>query len=304
MTLVVTHTHGHDVSVRAGDAELARYVYAPFPQRWEAPKPYVHPLRTLSGDVVTIFRPHDHRWHKGLQLTATDVSGTNIWGGHTYVRGEGYQVQDNLGAMRPTGPVAVHDGRAEVTVEHGLEWVDSDDVPLATERRVLRFHGVDLDGGWYALDLTTQIAGARGAPLVLESPNIRGMTGSGYSGLWWRGPRSFTDGALVTPDGVVPEDELRGRSVADVPWVAYVGRHDDVDRSSTLVFTTAPENKADAAHWFTRTGDFAGVNPSWAFHEPLVVPAGETMHRRYRVIVATGEHPPAVIEQRLAAVAW
>ncbi len=304
MTLLVTHTHGRDVSIGADAVELARYVYEPFPQRWEAPKPYIHPLRTLAGDVVTIFRPHDHRWHKGLQLTATDVSGTNIWGGHTYVRGEGYQVLDNLGAMRPDGPPAVHTGPDEVVVEHGLEWVDGADAPLAAERRTLRLHAVDTDGGSYALDVTTRITGAGDRPLTLESPNVRGLPGSGYSGLWWRGPRSFTDGTLVTPDGVVPEDDLRGTSVADVPWVAYIGRHDDVDRSSTLVFTVAPENKGDTAHWFTRTGDFAGVNPSWAFHEPLVIPAGGSIERRYRVVVATGEHPPASIADTLAAIAW
>ncbi|MFI6290470.1 DUF6807 family protein [Nonomuraea sp. NPDC050790] len=27
--------------------------------------------RTLDGDVVTGYRPHDHRWHKGLQMTAS-----------------------------------------------------------------------------------------------------------------------------------------------------------------------------------------------------------------------------------------
>ena len=30
---------------------------------------------------MTGYRPHDHRWHKGLQMTWTHVSGENFWGG-------------------------------------------------------------------------------------------------------------------------------------------------------------------------------------------------------------------------------
>jgi hypothetical protein len=73
--------------VRVGDVELFRYVCRPVTAPFEGPKPYLHPVRTLAGDVVTAYRPHDHRWHKGIQMTATDVSGQNFWGGVTYVRG-------------------------------------------------------------------------------------------------------------------------------------------------------------------------------------------------------------------------
>lgn len=64
---------GDAVVARAGDVELFRYVVKPAATAFEGPKPYLHPVRTLAGDVVTAYRPNDHRWHKGIQMTATSA---------------------------------------------------------------------------------------------------------------------------------------------------------------------------------------------------------------------------------------
>ncbi len=74
--LRIVHTHGDRITLTepTTGVELFAYVYAP-EAAWEAPKPYLHPMRTLAGDIVTDYRPNDHRWHKGLQLTASHLSG-------------------------------------------------------------------------------------------------------------------------------------------------------------------------------------------------------------------------------------
>lgn len=61
--------------------------------------------------MVTDYRPHDHRWHKGLRMTASHLSGQNLWGGNTYVHGEGY-----LALPERVGSVA-HAGFDEVSVD-------------------------------------------------------------------------------------------------------------------------------------------------------------------------------------------
>ena len=78
---------------------LLRYVYQPEVPRVEVPKPYFHPLRTLSGEVVTHYRPHDHRWHTGLAMTMSVLSGMNFWGGNTYVRDKGYMLLNDQGRI-------------------------------------------------------------------------------------------------------------------------------------------------------------------------------------------------------------
>jgi hypothetical protein len=76
---------GTELVAEIGGVEVLRYVYRPDTALFEAPKPYFHPLRTTAGDLVSSFRPHDHRWHKGIQMTAPWVSGENFWGGGTFV---------------------------------------------------------------------------------------------------------------------------------------------------------------------------------------------------------------------------
>src|ERR1035438_6711143 len=46
------------------DTELLRYVYAPGEEQVESPRPFFHPVRTLRGELASLYRPHDHVWHR------------------------------------------------------------------------------------------------------------------------------------------------------------------------------------------------------------------------------------------------
>jgi hypothetical protein len=48
-----------------------------------APRPYLHPVRTLSGVVVTDAMASDHPWHLGVSVAVQDVDGWNFWGAPT-----------------------------------------------------------------------------------------------------------------------------------------------------------------------------------------------------------------------------
>jgi len=50
------------------------YNYAPTYCPFEARKPYMHPIHTLAGNPITCYRPHDHVWHKGIQMTMAVLS--------------------------------------------------------------------------------------------------------------------------------------------------------------------------------------------------------------------------------------
>ena len=81
------HDVGRAVDVVAGDTTLAQYVYVPTDVQLESPRPYLHPVRTRGGDLVTAYRPHDHVWHKGIAWSLPVVGEHNFWGGPTYVHG-------------------------------------------------------------------------------------------------------------------------------------------------------------------------------------------------------------------------
>ena len=96
------------------------------------PRPYLHPVRTLGGVVVSATHPSDHDWHTGVGMAIPDVNGTNFWGGGTYVHGRGYAIENDHGVVRG-GPVT----EEGTSFRQTLEWIGAGgDRELTEERRV------------------------------------------------------------------------------------------------------------------------------------------------------------------------
>lgn len=260
--------------------ELCRYVYRPPEPGIESPRPYFHPIRTLTGDVVSIYRPHDHVWHKGLAWSLPNVGPQNFWGGPTFVRDKGYVQLDNNGTQAHR--TLTTDGG---TITQELDWLTSDGARWFHEVRELRLSVVD--GGW-VLAFATAMTNTSGAVIPLGSPTTSGRPNAGYGGLMWRGPRSFTDGEVLLPTGAGGDELMGCRS----PWLAYRGRHDGHGRTSTLVFVDAPDNPGHPVMWFVRATPFACVCPAPFFAAEVPVAAGETLRLAYAVAVADGAPQP------------
>ncbi|MFB6984969.1 PmoA family protein [Streptomyces sp. NPDC056304] len=314
--LRITHAHGDRITVteERGGIDLISYVYRP-EAAWEAPKPYIHPMRTLADSVVTDYRPNDHRWHKGLQMTASHLSGQNLWGGNTYVHGQGYRpLPERVGSMAHLGfdEVAADAGRA--VIAEGLSWRHHDGTHWADEQRRIELHDVEHaesgagtagTGGSWTLTWSSAITNRRTEPLHFGSPTTLGRKAAGYTGLFWRGPRAFRGGRILRPDGSGPES-----MGTQAPWLAYSGEHDGADGHATLIFRHAPENDHSGeggthpAHWFVRNEPFAAVAPSFAFYDELELAPGDTLSRRYRVTVADGAWDRERIAEYLAEHPW
>ncbi|MFI6322080.1 DUF6807 family protein [Nonomuraea sp. NPDC050556] len=368
---------GTELIAHLNGIEVLRYVYRPEMPETESPKPYFHPLRTLSGNIVTGYRPHDHRWHKGLQMTASHVSGQNFWGGGTYVHGSGYVDLPNNGTIRheewltppqeapslsgptpprgplsrsqpaperlspshpaperlsPSQPAPAPESPAATRPTPGSESpttsqptnapatsrqtpgpeplpppTTSRDRPAgehnsstnqATERLTwwtrdgehwideLRTFSATPTADAWTLDFATTLTNTRSEDLLFGSPTTHGRPMAGYSGLFWRGPRSFTNGHTIGPD-----------MGEQGQWLAYIGTHDEVDATSTLLFTSSDPNQT----WFVRADPFAAVNPSIAFSKEVRLKPGESMHLSYRLVIADGTWDRPRIESHLKA---
>ncbi|WP_405522900.1 PmoA family protein [Streptomyces canus] len=308
MSIRVSHVHGEHIAVEAANGtEILRYVYRPDPEAFEAKKPYAHPVRTLGGRTVTGYRPNDHRWHKGLQMTASHLSGQNFWGGNCYVHGQGYlPLPERVGSMRHDGfPVlSVEDDR--LTVAEELTWMENGGTEWAREVRGITVHSVDEAAGSWALDWSIRLTNTRDEPLAFGSPTTAGREMAGYTGLQWRGPRDFTGGSVFAPDTDGDADKLMG---SQSPWLAFTTEHDDVDAHSTLVFAHAPENldpqtAVHESHWFVRSEPFPTVAFSWAFFEEFDLPPGESFEYRYRLVVADGAWDEERVSSCLEGLSW
>ena len=308
MSIRVSHVHGEHIAVEAANGtEILRYVNRPDPEAFEAKKPYAHPVRTLAGNTVTGYRPNDHRWHKGLQMTASHLSGQNFWGGNCYVHGQGYlPLPERVGSMRHDGFTAFTVSEARLEVTEALTWVENGGEEWAREERGLAVHSVDEASGSWALDWSIRLTNLRAEPLTFGSPTTAGREMAGYTGLQWRGPRDFTGGAVFAPDTEADADKLMG---TQSPWLAFTTEHDDVDAHSTLVFAHAPENldprtAIHESHWFVRSEPFPTVAFSWAFFEEFELPPGESFEYRYRLVVADGAWDAERVGDHLKGLPW
>ena len=290
MSAIEILRNGETLTFRSGAVDIGRYVAVPDTPEVESRKPFLHPMRTLRGDVVSAYRPWDHPWHKGLQMTWSEVSGQNFWGGKTYVDGE-YVWLDNVGRMRHEGydRVEIADGAAHVTQR--LSWITAAGQTWITERRDLRL-GIDAARGAWVLDVSIDLLNVRGEALDFGSPTTLGRPDAGYTGLFWRGPRSWTGGRVLAAGGHEGQ-ELMGQ---ESPWLAIAGRHDEVDGGATVVFVAGSSSACVPIRWFVRNEPYAVLNPSPAFSDIVHVDAGEHLRLRHRVAVLDRLWEPEELE--------
>jgi hypothetical protein len=279
-TELTVQDEGTSLIITAGDVPIAHYVYRPDAPDSEAPKPYLHPLRSLTGAPLSAYRPWDHRWHKGLQMTWAHLSGQNFWGGPTFSVEKDYHWRDNLGHMNHVGFTGVTGGGAEVAIDESLHWVTAAGEHWITERRRQVFHGVDAGRGIWALDFTTRLLNVRGATLDFGSPTTHGRPAAGYAGYFWRGPRSFTQGTIIAAGGRGGA-EMMGEQA---PWLALTGRHDEIDGGGTVLAVAGRSSASVPIKWFVRREPFAVISPSPAFDEEIALPAGDTLELAHRYV--------------------
>jgi len=279
----LTHEEGRSLRVAWAGTELFRYVYGPWEPQIESPRPYLHPVRTLRGHLVSTYRPHDHVWHKGISWALCNVGPDNFWGGPTYLTGEGYRQLANNGTMRheALGPLDL--GPQGVSFTERLRWITQPGHPCIAERRrvAVRIHPA---AGTWQLAFETCMTNISGGTLAFGSPTTRGRPDAGYGGLMWRGPRSFADGKVLFPGGSGGDELMGTRS----PWMAFAGRHDGYGTASTLVLCDSPRNFCAPTQWFARATPFAAICPAPFFAAERPLGPGESLTLRYDVFVADG----------------
>lgn len=290
--LTAVHDIDWSVQVAHRDQDLLTYVYAPDDAQLESPRPYFHPIRTLGGDLVSLFRPHDHVWHKGIAWSLPNVGPHNFWGGPSYVRGQGYVQLDNDGSMDHDRFTALEVTDDRVWVSHELTWHAQPTAGQAVGAEIAHeVRGfsviVPADDTW-VLTFSSAITNTSGEPLDIGSPTTKGRENAGYGGLFWRGPRSFTGGTILAP-GYAGGEEIRGTRAE---WMGFTGQHDQTARSSTVVIVDDTANPQHPPQWFMRNEWFAGVNPAPFFSEEVPFGAGRTLMFRYAVVIADGAADP------------
>lgn len=241
-----------------------------------SPRPYLHPLRTLRGIVVSDAFPADHPWHLGLGVALPRVGNSNFWGGPTYEAGAGYRSYDDHGAV-----VAYEMERTESGFLQRLEWREHAGGVLLDELRHLQ--GRQLSDDAWSLDWSTELTVRSEAPLVMASPASVGRNGAHYGGLFLR-LATCTGVMLEGESGELDEDGAHGTVSPMLAWRAEFAGGD-----ATVVMQRNEPTVVEP--WFVRVRDYPALGVSFTSDKPVVLPLEKPWQRSFVITVVDGAVP-------------
>ena len=257
-------------------------------------RPYLHPLRSASGKLVTRSFPAgqvpgespDHPHHAGVFYGHGDVNGFNYWA----IQNVPTKPSATMGriVLKEVGPV--RSGKESGSVDVVLNWLKPDGKPLLTEARKMTFHShpmlriIDFDFDFTAIDKVvfrdtkegTFALRVAGALDELQSKDTRDPA---------------SRGKLTNAQGGAGEANVWGKRSA---WVDYSGTLDG--EKVGIVMMDHPGNPRHPTYWHSRAYGLHSINP-FGVHDflndknqdgSLTLQPGEHVRFRYRVVVHPG----------------
>ena len=186
----------------------------------QAPRPFLHPMRTLGGLLASDFAPPDHAWHHGLSMTCAALhrgeDTFNFWGGPTFERERGYVHRANHGRQRSTfATIETEAGHHSALIQQSVCWTVGEET-LIEEERVLQVLVLPQERAW-RLSWSSLLTNVCGHSLRWGSPTTEGRPNAGYGGLFWRGPRALEAAHVALADREAPASTCE-----------WLGRDEDV----------------------------------------------------------------------------
>ncbi|MGC9971214.1 MAG: PmoA family protein [Bryobacteraceae bacterium] len=271
-------------------------------------KPYLHPLRSASGKIVTRSFPmemvegerRDHPHHRGLWFAHGDVNGIDYW------TNEDSQKRAITGRIALRKVSDLKNGKKSGGFTAEFDWLDPAGNPLLTETKRIVFQA-EPNLRTIDFDITLEPAGSKvtfgdtkeGAFAIRLAAGLeedpKGAPASGKR-----------TGRMVNAEGAMGEKEVWGKRSR---WVDCFGEVDGEKLGVAIL--DHPANPRHPTYWHVRGYGLFAANPFGAreFERDktkdgsLTLETGEVLRFRYRVIIHPGDARSAGIPARWAAYA-
>lgn len=248
----------------------------------DAAKPYLAPLRSASGKIVTRHFPmenvpgesHDHVHHRGLWFSYDDVNGVKFW------ENDPSYTKQNMGRIVVRN-AEWKDGDHAGTLSATMDWQDPKGKVLLVENRKMTFHS---DPQLRIIDFDITLTAAEDVTF--------GDTKEGAFAI--RLADSFTEkrgGKMVDANGRVGMANVWGKRSNWVDYTAEVGG----ERLGIAIFDH-PQNPRHPTYWHARDYGLFALNP---FGQKAFDPSAEEGHWklshgqkltfRWRVVIHPGD---------------
>ncbi|HYH10988.1 MAG TPA: PmoA family protein [Thermomicrobiales bacterium] len=262
----ISHTIGNSIDWYPDDASDPAWTLS-YTGR---PKPFFHPVRSPSGQLLSLLEPADHLWHRGLWFTIKFVNGDNFW-----------EERPPFGTQRVAGlPEIRHPAPDIAELDLSLDWLAPDGGErVIAEQRTIRSRAT---ADALVIDWRTELTAERDVTLD-RTPYT---TWGGYGGLSFRGSRSW-----LVDRFLLSGDRVEGRPAGQAgSWCEMSGPVDGgPDLSAGLAMLDHPDNPRHPTPWYAGgagSGNF--LNAALLFHEPMTLGQGETLALRYRILIHDG----------------
>jgi len=289
------------IQVMIGGRPFTAYYFGP-----EAPKPYLHPLRSAQGTIVTRGYPmvknipgesHDHPHHRAMYFAHGDINGIDFWGEAQYTKAQQtahghYYSSEEL----PKGRTVfrkleeMQGGADSGTVKADFDLVDPDGKSIGRETQEYVFHG---DASTRSIDCTFTIEADR-------EPLKMGDTKEGTFAIRVVKALEAPNVHMLNSNGGVGEKQIWGKR-AD--WVDYSGKVAGEDLG--IAIFDNPSNPKHPTYWHARDYGLFAVNPFGEhdfYNDPkrdgsITIPTGGTLTLRYRVFIHHGDASQANVAE-------
>jgi hypothetical protein len=269
-------------------------------------KPILFPIIGPAGVGLTrqwpmvkdvVGEPHDHPHHESLWFMHGRVNGHDFWTSSP----DAVKAADRDGPRVEQTALRIGGGGAEATIESENRWVLGDGTVVCTDERRLAFAG---DDAARTIDVAITIRADHGAVTF-------GDTKEGTMALRVHPALQVKDAhASRGAAGRITDSE--GRRDADVwgkaaRWVDYSGPVEGSVQGVAIL--DHPANLRHPTRWHARDYGLVAANP-FGLHDfagapagsgDHVIPAGECLTLRYRVILHRGDAEAARIADRWRA---
>jgi len=297
---VTFHSHPDSVEVLIGGKPFTTYFFGA-----DSPKPYLHPLRSAQGTVVTRGYPmredipgesHDHPHHRAMFFAHGDINGIDFWG-----EGEPSKPQNTANGVYyssetlPKGRTVfrkldpVRAGADHGTLRAEFDLVGPDGTAIGSETQEYTFRG---DASTRVIDCAFTITADHGKPLKM------GDTKEGTFAIRVAKELQKPTGKMLNSEGKVGEAAIWGKRADWVDYSAVVS-----EEPLGIAIFDNPANIKHPTYWHARDYGLFAVNPFGEhdfYNDPkrdgsVTIAVGKSLVLRYRVLIHHGDAAQAQV---------
>jgi len=295
--------HGDQIDVSIGGKPFTTYYFGA-----AAPKPYLYPLRSAEGIIVTRGFPmvtsipgesRDHPHHRSMFFAHGDINGVDFWGEAQFqaqaavkIRGKTYTSEDFPKGRTVFSKIEDSTGGPDSgTLRAVFSLLGPNGQVMGSETQEYTFRG---DESTRTIDCTFTLTADHGIPLKM------GDTKEGTFAI--RVIRNLQEPAvkMLNSEGGDGEKNIWGKRANWVDYSGVVGG----ERIGIAIFDN-PHNIKHPTYWHARGYGLFAVNPFGEhdfYNDPkrdgsVTIAVGDSLTLRYRVLIHDGDAAEAKVAQ-------